>query len=421
MQISGSTLLLSTNQNIINITPYSIIDKSEFNMRILGFLLLLSTTIANAQNSPDRTTFIKTYGEQGKSRGVTVEQTSDGGYIITGYTTAGDYGAEDVLLIKTDDKGEIVWQKTYGGSGEDSGWAVRQCADGGYIVSGFTESFGEGGMDVYLIRTDVNGEALWAKTFGGSGDEYGWDIQITDDNSFIIASQSNSKESGNIDAQLIKVDNKGNLIWSKTYGGAQIDRVFSVQQNQDGTYLAAGISYSYTSVNSNDRDGYLIKVDALGNKLWHKTYGGDKYDVVHALSSTKDQGHILVGYGESLAENGRMDVYLIKNDENAETQWTKAYGEADGERGIKVAQTRDDGFVAIGFTEKDLNLYLVKTDKNGSKQWSRSYGRPDKLDFGYTVKPTVDGGYILVGHTEDRSNGQSSVLLIKTNALGLTE
>lgn len=366
--------------------------------------------------SNEPSTFIKSYGEKGKSRGVTVEQTRDGGFIITGNTTDGDHGAEDVLLIKTDPYGGVTWRRTYGGNGEDSGWSVRECADGGYIVVGYTNSHGNGGMDILLIRTNRVGEEIWTKTFGGTGDEYGWDVQITKDRNYIIASQTNSIGAGEIDAYLLKVNQDGNELWSQTYGGDKTDRVFSVQEQENGGFLAAGITYSYESINSNDRDGYLIKTDSQGKQLWYKVYGEDKYDVIHALSQTNDNGHVLIGYGESYSENGGTDVYFIKNRSNGELEWKKTLGGINSERGIKGIQTKDGGFIAIGFTEKDLNLFVVKTDKNGIKEWDRSYGEPGMVDFGYTVKQTTDGGYIMVGHTEN--DNSASVLLIRTNHLG---
>lgn len=239
-------------------------------------------------------------GDAGISRGVTVEQTIDGGYILTGLTTDGAHGGEDVFLIKTNSKGEVLWKKTFGGPGNDNGWAVRQVADGGYIIAGFTDSFGNGDMDIYLIRTDSKGEAIWSKTFGGEGDEYGWDVRITNDNEFIIAAQTNSIGEGEADAYLLKVDEDGNEKWSKTYGGTKDDRIFSVQQTPDGGYVAAGITYNYTSVGPDDRDGYLLKTDASGNEEWYKTFGKDLYDVAHSVTLTNDKGYIIYGIWREL-------------------------------------------------------------------------------------------------------------------------
>ncbi|KAA3635599.1 MAG: hypothetical protein DWQ02_09625 [Bacteroidetes bacterium] len=397
--------------------------KTKYGITLTTCLILLSFTCA-IQNKPpkektEQTTFIKYIGDTGINRGVTVEEINDGGFILTGYTTEGSYGQEDVFLIKTNARGEILWKKTYGGQGSDNGWAVRQTDDKGFIIAGYTNSFGNGAMDIYLLKTDAKGDTLWTKTFGGPGEEFGWDVRITKDKGFIIAAQTNSEGNGEIDAYLIKVDKDGNEEWSQTYGGEKTDRIFSVQQTPDGGYAAAGITYSYTSINPNDRDGYLLKTDASGQQEWHKTFGKDAYDVGHAIALTDDGGLFITGYGESFATAGHRDVYLIKTDAKGENQWMTVHGGTGEERGIKGHQTRDGGYIAIGFTSQNRDVYLIKTNNTGDVVWTRNYGTPDKMDFGYTVRETNDGGFILTGHSEPFSREKSDVLLIKTDSEGL--
>ncbi len=399
--------------------------KAKYGITLTTCLILLSLTCAiqnkPGMEQPEQITFIKYIGDTGINRGVTVEEINDGGYILTGYTTEGNYGAEDVFLIKTNAKGDTLWKKTYGGKGSDNGWAVRQTADKGFIVAGYTNSFGNGGMDIYLLKTDSKGKALWTKTFGGAEDEYGWDVRITKDNGFIIAAQTSSEGNGEIDAYLIKVDEKGNKEWSQTYGGDKVDRIFSVQQTPDGGYAAAGITYSYNSINPSDRDGYILKTNPTGQQEWYKTFGKDAYDVGHSIALTDDGGLFITGYGESFATAGHRDVYLIKTDTTGENQWMKVYGEIGEERGIKGHQTKDGGYIAIGFTSQNRDVYLIKTNNSGETLWTRTYGSPDKMDFGYTVKETKDGGFILTGHSEPFSREKSDILLIKTDSEGLVD
>ena len=386
---------------------------------LIAFLLISCTKKISNNDKIEETSFITYIGETAISRGVTVEQTIDGGYILTGYTTDGEYGGEDVFLIKTNSKGAITWRKIFGGEGKDNGWAVRQNNDRGYIIVGFTNSFRNGNMDVYSIRTDSIGEIIWTKTYGGEGDEFGWDIRITEDDGFIIAAQTNSHGEGEIDAYLIKIDEGGNEEWAKTYGGNKIDRIFSTGQTQDGGYIAAGITYSYTSVDSGDRDGYLLKTDSSGEQEWYKTLGKDLYDVAHSVAITDDSGYLITGYGESFAASGNRDIYLVKTDGNGENQWIKAYGGIGEERGIKGIQTKDGGYAAIGFTDRNKDMYFIRTNNLGDTLWTRTYGTVDHLDFGYTVKETNDGGYILIGHSERLDSEKSSIMLIKTNSEGL--
>jgi len=219
----------------------------------------------------------------------------------------------------------------------------------------------------------------------------------------------------------IKVDAEGNEKWSKTYGGNKIDCIFSVQQTQDGGYIAAGITYSYSSIDSKDRDGYLLKTDASGEQEWFKTFGEDAYDVGHSVALTNDSGYLVTGYGESYAIYGKKDVYLIKTDVGGRIQWTKVYGGSEEERGIKGLQTKDGGYIAIGFTETNRDVYLVKTNSIGDALWTRTFGDRDKMDFGYTVRETKDGGYILIGHTESSNGIDGDILLIKTDSEGLVK
>lgn len=399
--------------------------KNKYGITLTTCFILLSFTCAiqnkSPKEKPEQTTFIKYIGDTGINRGVTVEELSGGGYILTGYTTEGGAGQEDVFLIKTNAQGETLWRKTYGGKGSDNGWAVRQTDDKGFIIAGYTNSFGSGDMDIYLLKTDVKGNTLWTKTFGGAGDEYGWDVRITKDEGFIIAAQTSSVGNGEIDAYLLKVDKEGNEEWSQTYGGDKIDRIFSVQQTPDRGYAAAGITYSYTSVNSSDRDGYILKTDASGKQEWYKTFGKDAYDVGHSIALTDDGGLFITGYGESFATGGYRDVYLVKTDAEGENQWMKFYGGIGEERGIKGHQTRDGGYVAIGFTGQYRDVYLIKTNSTGDTLWTRTYGSQDKVDFGYTVRETRDNGFILIGHSEPFSREKSDILLIKTNSEGLID
>ncbi len=363
------------------------------------------------------TTFVKYFNvnESKTNRGVTVEPINSGGFILTGLTSGGEYGGEDVFLMKVGETGEMLWTKTYGGAGNDHGWAVRQTVDGGFVIVGFTDSFGAGALDVCLIKTDAEGNELWSKTFGGSGEEYGWDVRTTSDNGFIIAAQTNSMGNGEIDAWLIKTDSEGNEEWSKNYGGDKVDRIFSVQQTNDDGYIAAGITYSYASISSNDRDGYILKVNASGDQESYEIIGEDGYDVAHSIAPTKDGGSIVTGYGGSYSVGGGTDVYLTKINRKGKVKWTKALGESVNERGIKGIHVSDGGFVAIGFTDNEWDLLLLRTNDQGEELWTRTFGDEQHVEFGYTVKETREGGFILIGHRENLATKKSEILLIKTD------
>jgi hypothetical protein len=201
------------------------------------------------------------FGGSNDDYGHSVQQTSDGGYIITGVSDYGS-GNSNVYLIKIYENLDCEWYKTFGGLSDDEGYSVQQTLDGGYIITGYTRSYGNGLSDWYLIKTDANGDEQWYKTFGGSYDEVARSVQQTFDGGYIITGYTKSAGAGNYDVGLTKTDANGNVQWSKTYGGLDDDRGYSVQQTTDGGYIITGFTKSYGAGNY---DVYLIKTDANGN------------------------------------------------------------------------------------------------------------------------------------------------------------
>jgi hypothetical protein len=238
--------------------------------------------------------------------GSSVQQTNDGGYIITGYTTSIGNGSADVYLIKTDGNGDSLWTKTFGGTGNDKGYSVQQTSDGGYIIAGETYSFGNGSDDVYLIKTDGNGDSLWTKTFGGTGEDGGYSVQQTTDGGYIITGGTTSFGNGGNDVYLIKTDGNGIEQWYKTFGGTAVASAASVQQTTDGGYIIIG-----AIITSGVPTAYLIKTDANGVEQWTKTFRFAS--IGESVQQTTDGGYIITGATAS-SENGYNDVYLIKTD-----------------------------------------------------------------------------------------------------------
>jgi hypothetical protein len=357
----------------------------------------------------------KTFGGTRGDGGRSVQQTSDGGFIIAGGTSSFGAGSADVYLIKTDSSGNQLWQKTFGGSGYDAGYSVQQTTDGGYIIAGNTQSFGTEYCDVYLIKTNSAGTLSWQKTFRFNKFwAEGHCVQQTTDGGYIIVGHTWTLVDGDWDVYLIKTDSNGNLLWQKTFPGTDIviDMGESVQQTTDGGYIIAGSTHSF---GAGDSDVYLIKTNPNGNLLWQKTFGGASVDGGMSVQQTIDGGYIIAGQTWSFGA-GSGDVYLIKTNSSGNLSWQKTFGGVNDDMAWSVQQTTDGGYIIAGSTEfigaGNQDVYFIKTDPNGILMWEKTFGRSD-YEEGRSVQQTIDGGYIIVGTTFVLGTSIADIYMIK--------
>jgi len=380
---------------------------------MLSVVLFLFSEPLAAQ-APD-TLWTKTIGGSGLDQGFYVQQTSDSDYIMCGYTASFGTGTFDVYLIKTDTFGDTLWTRTFGGGFVDEARTVRQTSDGGYILSGSTQSFGAGGFDLYLIKTNEDGDTLWTRTFGGSLNDFGPYLQQTSDGGYVVAGETQSSGAGSRDVWLLRIDDSGDTLWTKTFGGSSSDVGYSVQQTSDSGYIISGSTQSFGAGN---RDVWLIRTNATGDALWTRTFGGAGEDVGYSVQQTTDGGYIITGETQSFGA-GSFDVYLIKTDAAGDTLWTKTFGGSSSEIGYAVQQTTEGGYIITGETQSfgagSRDVYLIRTNAAGDSLWTRTFGGGD-FDESFSVQQTVDGGYIICGYTRSFGVGSSDVWLIKIAA-----
>jgi len=264
-----------------------------------------------------------------------------------------------------------------------------------------------------LLKTDVNGKKEWHKTFGGSGEDIAWSIAINKDDGYTIAAQTSTFGNGELDAYLIRTDAKGDTLWTRTFGGPRIDRVFSVDLANNGSILLAGITYSY---GAGDRDAYLLKIDDNGKLLWQNTYGGPGYDNAHSVIVNRKNEVILTGYGDYWGRAGKMDMFLKQITLEGEDVWTQTYGGAENDRAMAVFQTEGDGYILTGFTQSygkgDWDAYVVKTGAKGDTLWTSTHGTAAP-DFGYDIIQSRRGDYFVTGWSHGFGHPEGDLLLIK--------
>ena len=307
----------------------------------------------------------------------------------------------------------VQWEKTFGGSSTDSGRSVQQTTDGGYIIAGTSQSFGAGDPEVYLVKTDPNGNSQWQKTLVLSDSYYdsGYSVQQTTDGGYIIAGETYSFVTGSYDVYLIKTDPNGNSQWQKTFGGGAYDYGYSVQQTSDGGYIIAGDTSSFGEPFS---DVYLVKTDPNGNSQWQKTFGGSDGDYGRSVQQTSDGGYIIAGATYSFGA-GSSDVYLVKTDSAGNSQWQKTFGGSGWDYGYSVQQTSDGGYIIAGYTASS-SVYLIKTDSCGNLLWQQTFGGSEGGAGSFSVQQTSDGGYIIAGEIFLISAESTEVYLIKLEA-----
>ena len=329
-----------------------------FAVLLIAFVSVSAGSVMGAEAPEEE--WNRTLGGSSNDYGASVQQTTDGGYIIAGSTHSFATSSYDVWLIKTAANGSANWTRTFGGSANDYGSSVRQTADGGYIVVGSTPSFGAGAADVWLIKTAANGSTDWTRTFGGSANDYGYSVQQTTDDGYIVAGSTASFGAGGYDVWLIKTAANGSAEWTRTFGGSSNDYGYSVQQTADDGYIVAG---STNSFGAGSGDVWLLKVAANGTANWTRTFGGSANDCGYSVQQTADGGYIVAGSTNSFGA-GSGDVWLLKTAATGTAEWNSTFGGFSDDVGHAVQQTADGGYIIAGFTHSfgagSGDVWLIK-------------------------------------------------------------
>lgn len=322
---------------------------------------------------------------------------------------------------------QIKWKKSLGGSSYDEAHSIQLTKDGGYILAGNSESGdgdvtgNHGSFDYWVVKTDNKGVIQWEKSYGGSAADYAMAVKPTADEGYIVAGTSASKDGdvtsnhGSNDCWIVKIDSIGNIQWQHSYGGSNYDEADDIVQTSDGGYAFAGSTESTNgdvTFNHGFNDEWIVRIDANGNLLWQKALGGSQDDFANSIQQTSDNGFIVAGETDSQDGNvtsyhGSSDYWIIKLDESGNTLWQKTYGGSSADNATSIRSTADGGYIVAGATyssDGDITFnhggyddWIVKLDNSGNIQWQKSYGGSG-YDYPFCIQIS-SYGYIVAGYS----------------------
>ena len=410
-------------------------------MKNIGLLLLIAL-IPVALPAQPSIQWQKCLGGTNAEEANSIQQTSDGGYIVAGNTLSNDgdvsgyHGYSDFWVVKLNSAGNLQWQRTLGGSSLDFAYAVQQTNDGGFIVAGFTESTdgdvlgNHGDKDVWLVKLSAIGTIEWQKCLGGSGWDEASSVRQTSDGGYVVAGQTSSSDGdvsgyhGTIDFWVVKLSGIGIIEWEKALGGSLYDIAYSVKQTPDGGYIVAGESDS----NNGDASGligssdfWVVKLSPAGVVEWQKMLGSTSLDRANEICPTNDGGYIVTGLiswgnGDVNVHHGGFDYWVVKLNPLGEIQWEKTLGGSNQDYARSVQQTRDGGYVIAGYTpstdgdvvgnDGGIDVWVVKLTEGGAIQWQKTFGGT-QAERAHHIQQTSEEGYIVSGHAKS-NNGDVS-------------
>lgn len=368
--------------------------------------LIVYSSLSYAQ-APD-TLWTKAYGDTSRDQAFEVQQTSDGGYIMTGFLTSTQTWSYNVYLVKTDSLGNELWSVDYGGNDDDIGYSVCETSDGGYIASGSTMSFGVGWREAFLLRLNADGDTLWTKSYGWTNAQNtAYTVRETLDGGFLLVGSTISH------ILLIKTDAYGDTLWLRELGTSHYTQGYSADLTSDGGCLIGGQIFR-----NGHYDFHFMKVDSLGDSLWALSYGGGaSNEHCYCIRETSDGGCIAVGGWNVFDDRRASSAYAVRTDSNGIYMWERTYGGASNDIAHAVEQTEDGGFIITGYTYSYgagyYDVYLIRTDPNGDTLWTTAIGGTG-TDWGHSITVTPDNCYVIAGWTTSFGAGNRDAWLIKT-------
>jgi hypothetical protein len=377
--------------------------RTIFMMPILCVILVLCACPAK-EEGPE-TAWGHIIGGSGCDTGQAVAVTSDGGYIVAGYTDSYIVGESRIYLIRLDEDGDTLWTDTHG-SVPLQAFDIIQTSDGNYLVTGHEP--GSGGGDVFCMKINEDGSVLWENTYGGTGSDIGFAAAPTADGGGLVCGWTVADSTGSKNVYIVRIDGNGDTLWTRNYGGAEDDFGTALCPVDNGGFVVTGWTESY---GGGSDDIYLLRLDDNGDTLWTRTYGDQNQDYGEGVIQNHEGNYMVCGVIQD-ADEAMSRIFLFQVDANGDSVWLQTY---DDGFAYDVAQADDNGYVLAGshfYSFPDRNAYVLRTDINGLALWEKSFG-DDANDGGYEVIQTGDGGFLMVGETESFGAGSRDVYIMK--------
>ena len=395
---------------------------------LLSTLIFMFNLFSILQAQPD-TLWTKTYGGASTEMAVSLASTGDGGYLIAAETQTFSDPNGDLWLVRVNADGDTLWTKLYGGDGRDCGGTLEPTSDGGYILATATESsWGAGSSDAWLVKITANGDTTWTKTFGDDNGQSASAAIQTSDGGYAVVGRNfrpGQAQYENTDVWLIKTDSDGNELWSKLYGGSEPEWGLGIRETSEDSLIIIASTESY---GSGPRDLWLLKTNANGDSLWSETYGGignDADDNNGDIIVTGNGDYLITVATESFgAGEGTSDIWLLKTNASGDSLWSYTYGGDGADTPMRIEPTADGGYLIAGMTNSygpgDLAGYLVKTDANGDSTWTKAVGGSGMEAF-FDVEEISADNYLALGITTTWGAGDMDGWLVKLGTASVVD
>lgn len=429
-------------------------------MKKIYLVVFVILTIFKINAQPD-IEWNKCYGGSNYDGAKSIQQTSDGGYIVTGHIylyddTTSIYGSTDYWILKLNSEGDTIWTKNYGGSKFEYPQSIQQTLDDGYIVAGYTNSIdgdvsnNHGLKDYWIVKLDTDGDTVWTKCLGGSSFDFANAIHCTTDSGYIVAGHTRSNNGdvsvnyGQADYWIVKLNSEGTIIWSKSYGGSGHDIAKAVMETTDSMLIVVGITTSDDHFvhghNGLGYDYWILKLNSEGDTIWTKCYGNSKNDWASSVTQSSDGGFVIAGTTEIENIDNRLDFWILKLNSEGDSLWSRYYGGSGWDLASSIKQTSDGGYIVAGRTNSSdgdvwggniindsiYDYWTVKLKSDGDTLWTKCFGGSSE-DKAFSIQQTNDGGYIVAGQSNSNdgdvegNHGNGDFWIVKLSSLNTFE